>query len=114
MRALSFIAMPALIGPMLGPPLGGLIVTVADWRWIFFVNIPIGILGLVLATLYIPDLREENGAAGHEGVRAVGAGFRRIDPGPGNAGRRIAPPEVALACVQRSGPSRCCSMSGMR
>ena len=51
--------MPALIGPMLGPPLGGLIVTVADWRWIFFVNIPIGILGIVLATLFIPELKED-------------------------------------------------------
>ena len=58
-RALSFIAMPALIGPMLGPPLGGLIVTYADWRWIFFVNIPIGVLGIVLATLFIPDIKEE-------------------------------------------------------
>jgi len=58
-RALAFIAMPALIGPMLGPPLGGLIVTYMDWRWIFFVNIPIGILGIVLATLYIPEIREE-------------------------------------------------------
>ena len=58
-QALSFIAMPALIGPMLGPPLGGLIVTYADWRWIFFVNIPIGILGIVLATLFIPEIKEE-------------------------------------------------------
>ena len=58
-QALAFIAMPALIGPMLGPPLGGLIVTYADWRWIFFVNIPIGILGIVLATLFIPEIKEE-------------------------------------------------------
>src|SRR5262247_3704207 len=57
-QALSFISMPALIGPMLGPPLGGLIVTYADWRWIFFVNIPIGILGIILATRYIPELKE--------------------------------------------------------
>ena len=58
-RALSFLAMPSLIGPMLGPPLGGFIVTYADWRWIFFVNIPIGILGIVLATLFIPDTRQD-------------------------------------------------------
>lgn len=53
--ALATLTIPALIGPMLGPPLGGLIVTYADWRWIFLVNIPIGLAGIVLATLYFSD-----------------------------------------------------------
>ena len=70
-RALSFIAMPALIGPMLGPPLGGLIVTYTDWRWIFFVNIPIGILGIVLATLFIPEIKEETPPLDVQGVPAA-------------------------------------------
>jgi EmrB/QacA subfamily drug resistance transporter len=57
--AMAWVTVPALIGPVLGPPVGGLIVTYASWRWIFFVNLPIGILGLVLATLFIDNIREE-------------------------------------------------------
>ena len=52
--------MPALIGPVIGPPVGGFITTYFDWRWIFWINVPVGMLGLVLATLYIPDLRGES------------------------------------------------------
>jgi len=59
-NAMAWLTTPALIGPVLGPPLGGFIVTYASWRWIFFVNVPIGILGLVLATLLIPNVRETN------------------------------------------------------
>ncbi len=44
-RAMSYVSMPALIGPVIGPPLGGFIVTYGSWRWIFFINIPIGLLG---------------------------------------------------------------------
>src|ERR1700740_2731176 len=50
---------PALIGPVAGPPLGGFITTYFQWRWIFWINVPIGVLGVVLAALYIPNLREE-------------------------------------------------------
>jgi EmrB/QacA subfamily drug resistance transporter len=57
LNAMAWVTVPALIGPVMGPPLGGLIVTYASWRWIFFVNIPIGLLGLVLATLYIGNIR---------------------------------------------------------
>lgn len=55
--AMAWVTAPALIGPVLGPPVGGLIVTYASWRWIFFVNLPIGILGVILATLYIEDIK---------------------------------------------------------
>src|SRR4051795_10318000 len=44
-RAMSYVSVPALIGPVIGPPLGGFIVTYSSWRWIFFVNIPIGLIG---------------------------------------------------------------------
>ena len=57
-RAMSFVAVPALLGPVMGPPLGGLIVTYASWRWIFFINIPIGVLGIVLVNLLVGDPRE--------------------------------------------------------
>ena len=59
LRAMSFVSIPALVAPMLGPIAGGLIVGYLHWRWIFFVNIPIGLAGLVLVYLYLPDFREE-------------------------------------------------------
>jgi len=58
-RAMSFVAIPGLIGPMLGPIAGGLIVGFLHWRFIFFVNIPIGLLGLYMVYRYLPDYREE-------------------------------------------------------
>jgi len=56
-RAMSFVAIPGLIGPMLGPLAGGLIVNYLHWRLIFFLNIPIGIAGLILVYLHLPDYR---------------------------------------------------------
>src|SRR5436190_7131173 len=58
-RAMSFVAVPALIGPMLGPVAGGLIVGFLHWRMIFFINVPIGILGLYFIYRHLPDYREE-------------------------------------------------------
>jgi EmrB/QacA subfamily drug resistance transporter len=55
--ALAWLTIPALIGPVLGPPLGGFITTFFDWRWIFWINIPVAVLGFVLVTLLIPDVR---------------------------------------------------------
>ena len=52
-RAIATLSTPALLGPVLGPPIGGFITTYANWRWIFFLNVPIGILGIVLVSLYI-------------------------------------------------------------
>jgi EmrB/QacA subfamily drug resistance transporter len=57
LRAMNFVIIPALIGPLLGPTVGGLIVHWASWREIFFVNVPVGLLGLYLAHRYMPDYR---------------------------------------------------------
>ena len=59
LRAMSFVSIPALVAPMLGPIAGGLIVAYLHWRVIFFLNIPIGVVGLVLVYLHLPDYREE-------------------------------------------------------
>jgi EmrB/QacA subfamily drug resistance transporter len=58
--AMAWVTMPALIGPVIGPPVGGFIVTYFSWRWIFDINLPIGILGFTLVTLFIKDVREPN------------------------------------------------------
>lgn len=52
--AMAWFSLPAMIGPLLGPPLGGAISTYADWRWIFIINLPIGMLGILLAQRFLP------------------------------------------------------------
>src|SRR5271170_4606585 len=59
-RAMSFVAIPSLIGPMLGPLAGGLILGLFHWRVIFFVNLPIGLAGLYLVYRHLPDYRAEH------------------------------------------------------
>jgi EmrB/QacA subfamily drug resistance transporter len=56
--AMAWLTIPALIGPVIGPPLGGFIVTYASWPLIFDLNVPIGILGIVLVTRYVAEVRE--------------------------------------------------------
>lgn len=58
--AMSWLLMPAMIGPIVGPPLGGFIVTYLNWRWIFYLNIPIGLLGLFLVSRYIIQVRGQD------------------------------------------------------
>ncbi len=59
MEAIAYITWPGLVAPVVGPPLGGFITTYATWHWIFFLNVPLGIIGLVLSVLWIPNLRED-------------------------------------------------------
>jgi EmrB/QacA subfamily drug resistance transporter len=56
--AIAYITWPGLVAPVLGPPLGGFITTYLSWRWIFFLNIPLGVIALVMACLLIPNERE--------------------------------------------------------
>jgi hypothetical protein len=57
---MAYLTVPALLGPVMGPPLGGFIATYFSWRWIFFINVPIGIVGAILAWRLIGDIREES------------------------------------------------------
>jgi EmrB/QacA subfamily drug resistance transporter len=66
--AMAWVTTPALIGPVLGPPVGGFITTYASWHWIFIINVPIGLMGIALATRFIPDVR----AADHVRFDVVG------------------------------------------
>ena len=73
--AMAYLTVPALIGPVIGPPLGGFIVTYFSWRWIFWINIPIGLLGIALALRFVPNIREARDEA------LDGAGFGMVSLG---------------------------------
>src|SRR5271154_4709918 len=60
LNAMSLVTMPALIGPICGPPLGGFITTFASWHWIFLINVPIGLVGIAAASRYIANVRVEH------------------------------------------------------
>jgi EmrB/QacA subfamily drug resistance transporter len=57
MRAIAYLTWPALSAPILGPPLGGLITTYASWRWIFLLNIPLGMIAIAVALALVPNVR---------------------------------------------------------
>jgi EmrB/QacA subfamily drug resistance transporter len=99
-RALAFLTTPALIGPVLGPPVGGFITTYFHWRWIFWLNVPIGVVGILLATKYIEDLREENvGPFDLLGFSLVGLGLASLIFGFSIAGRGFLPPAGVLTMI---------------
>ena len=61
-NAMALVTIPALVGPICGPPLGGFITTYASWHWIFIINVPIGLVGVVMTTRYIADMPVERPA----------------------------------------------------
>jgi MFS family permease len=73
-RAMSFVAIPSLVAPMLGPIAGGLIVGYLHWRFIFFVNIPIGLVGLYMVYPHLPDYREHTTPVDVAGLMLFGSG----------------------------------------
>ncbi|GMV30151.1 MAG: MFS transporter [Rhodanobacteraceae bacterium] len=97
--ALSWLTIPALIGPMLGPPLGGLIVTWFDWRWIFLINLPMGLLGIVLAWRHVPNLREPSGPLDGRGFALSGGGLALALFGFSTVGQHLVPLYAALGCL---------------
>ncbi|MFM0202230.1 multidrug transporter subunit MdtD [Paraburkholderia fungorum] len=60
LSALSFVAIPGLIGPLIGPTLGGWLVKIASWHWIFLINVPVGIVGCIATFIFMPDSRNEH------------------------------------------------------
>lgn len=98
--ALAYLTFPALVGPVLGPPVGGLITTWFDWRWIFFINLPIGCAGIVLASLYFEDVREpERPPLDLLGFALLGTGLAALMLGLASLGRHLLPAEVSWGCL---------------
>ena len=98
--AMAWVTMPALIGPIIGPPVGGFITTYATWHWIFIINVPIGLIGIVLATRYIEDVRvEELERFDLPGMVLAGAGVAGLAFGLSVAGLGLLPPGSSSALV---------------
>ncbi|MGB6347387.1 MAG: MFS transporter, partial [Methyloceanibacter sp.] len=98
--ALAWLTIPALMGPVIGPPLGGFITTFASWRWIFWINIPVGILGVILATRYIGDIREDElPPLDFKGFILSGIGLTGLAFGFTTIGQGLFPPEMVAALL---------------
>jgi EmrB/QacA subfamily drug resistance transporter len=99
-NALAYLTVPALIGPVVGPPLGGFITTYFHWRWIFWINAPIGLLGVLLALKFIENIRERDVARfDFKGFALSGAGLLSLIFGLTVIGRGLAPAPVVVAMV---------------
>jgi len=89
-NALAFLTVPALLGPITGPPLGGFITTYFHWRWIFWINVPIGAAGFLIATLYMNEVESEApGPLDVPGFLLCGFGLAFLLFGFGGAGRGL-------------------------
>ncbi len=99
-NAMTYLTVPALLGPVMGPPVGGFIVTYYSWRWIFFINIPMGILGLLLTQRFIANTREDNPRPfDSRGFVLVGLGLAGLMFGFETLGRDLLPREIVGALL---------------
>src|SRR5690349_3959148 len=99
-NAMTWVTVPALIGPVVGPPLGGFITTYFSWHWIFLINIPIGLLGIFLALKYIDPIKSEDPEPFDlYGLVLAGTGLAGIAFGLSVAGLNLLPWTVVAALV---------------
>ena len=98
-QALSWLTIPALLGPMLGPPLGGLITTYAHWRYIFLINLPIGLLGIWLAWKHVPLLRTPVQALDWRGFAWLAPSLALAMFGFAGLGRHLVDTPLAVTCL---------------
>jgi EmrB/QacA subfamily drug resistance transporter len=99
-NAMAWVTVPALIGPVIGPPLGGFITTYFSWHWIFLINIPIGLLGIFMAMRYIDPIRSEDPERFDlYGLVLAGIGLGGIAFGISVAGLNLLPWSIVAALV---------------
>jgi len=99
-NAMAWVTIPALIGPVIGPPLGGFITTYFSWHWIFLINIPIGILGIWMALKYIDPIKSENPERFDlVGLMLAGIGLAGLAFGLSVAGLGLLPWPIVVALI---------------
>ncbi len=98
--AMAWVTTPALIGPVIGPPVGGFITTYASWHWIFLINVPIGIIGIALAMRFVPNVRaDKRERFDLLGMMLSGLGIAGLAFGLSIAGLNFLPWSVVAALV---------------
>jgi EmrB/QacA subfamily drug resistance transporter len=99
-NAMAWVTVPALVGPVIGPPLGGFITTYFSWHWIFLINIPIGLLGIFMAMRYIDPIRSKDPERFDlYGLVLAGIGLGGIAFGLSVAGLNLLPWTIVAALV---------------
>ncbi len=99
-QAMNYITVPAVLGPLLGPSVGGFIVTYFSWPWIFFINLPIGLAGILLVRAFIPDIREEKVLPlDLRGSALIGLAVAGLVFGFEAIGRDVVPASIVLAAI---------------
>jgi EmrB/QacA subfamily drug resistance transporter len=99
-NAMAWVSIPAMIGPLMGPPLGGFITTYATWHWIFLINVPMGLLGIVLVTRYIENIKSEvRERFDFTGMALSGAAVAGLTFGLSVAGFEIVPWPIVVLIV---------------
>jgi len=102
--ALAWLTIPALLGPVMGPPLGGFITTYISWRWIFWINIPVGVVGVILATYFVANAREDDmPPLDVKGFILSGIGLAGLAFGLTTIGQGLFPPSAVLGLIAVGG-----------
>ena len=96
---LNFVTMPGLVGPILGPVLGGVFVTWASWHWIFLINIPIGVAGLLYARKYMPNFPTPRRSFDMGGFFLFGLSLVLFSSGMELFGEKIVATWIALSVI---------------
>jgi EmrB/QacA subfamily drug resistance transporter len=99
-KAMSYVTIPGALAPLLGPSVGGFIVTYFSWPWIFFLNLPIGVLGLYLVTKHIPEIKEDSvPALDFSGFVLAGVSLAGLVLGFESMGRGLLPNVLVVTLI---------------
>ncbi|MBB4566636.1 DHA2 family efflux MFS transporter permease subunit [Rhizobium leucaenae] len=102
--AMTYMTLPAIIGPVIGPVLGGFLTTYLSWRWIFWVNLPFGIIGMVMALRYVRDTERDTSIKfDFPGFIMVGVGCVLLQYGIENIGRPTIPVWAIIVVLAAAG-----------
>jgi len=98
--AMTWLTMPGLLGPVFGPPVGGLLTDAFSWRAVFWLNIPVGVIGLLLVWRFIPEVEKQDpGPLDARGLTLWGFALACLMAGLETVGRSIAPAPFAPAML---------------